>query len=253
MAYLAKKAFQLIPNQLSYQQKRYRGKINLKKPKVFFTKKIVNKLLTPLFINPDKDKPLYELCRKIQSGDRKKELGPYDRILAREVRNWFDNSKMIACLHVNSIQENKLFDTKVALKMANMYYKQYGKPIVLAAIEDSPYERIHPLLISRCTSFVFSPDVNVTMLTKILKKCPQLHLLGGVLERQVFKYDDFVKYGSLDATTAQLGLVQTLQNAGGVNLNRQLTHHQTTLVTRLKQIGTNEITSNDDEKQSVPV
>lgn len=65
------------------------------------------------------------------------------------------------------------------------------------------------------------------------------------MEGQILNYDDFLKYGEMDIITAQLGLVQTLQNAGGLNLNRQLTHHQTTLVTRLEQIGTNETTSND--------
>lgn len=69
--------------------------------------------------------------------------------------------------------------------------------------------------------------------------------LGGVLEGQVLKYDDFLKFGEMDITTAQSNLVQVLQNAGGVNLTRQLTHHQSTLLTRLKQIGTNETTSND--------
>ncbi|XP_054007288.1 39S ribosomal protein L10, mitochondrial [Hylaeus anthracinus] len=252
MAQLVKRAFQLTPNQLLYQQKRYRGKINLKKPKVNFVKKIVNELLTPYFINPDKDKPLYELCKNVKLL-RKEELGPYEKILTRDVRNWFDNSKMIACLHVNSIKEDKVFDFKVDLKMVNMYYKRYGKSVVFAAIEDSPYEAITPLLKGGWTAFVFSPDINATALKNIVKKYQQLCIMGGVLERQVFKCDDFLKYGSLDMTTTQLGLVQTLQNAGGVNLSRQLTHHQTTLVARLKQIGTNETTSNDDEKQSVPV
>lgn len=66
-----------------------------------------------------------------------------------------------------------------------------------------------------------------------------------MLEGQVLNYDDFLKFGEMDITTAQSNLVQVLQNAGGVNLTRQLTHHQSTLLTRLKQIGTNETTSND--------
>lgn len=46
--------------------------------------------------------------------------------------------------------------------------------------------------------------------------------------------------GKLDLMTAQAGLVQVLRTAAGGNLNQQLTHHQSTLVTRLKQIGTKE-------------
>lgn len=56
----------------------------------------------------------------------------------------------------------------------------------------------------------------------------------------------------MDLTTSRVHLVQVLQMAGGNNLNQQLTHHQSTLVARLKQIGTNETASAENE-ESVPV
>ena len=68
-----------------------------------------------------------------------------------------------------------------------------------------------------------------------------------MLEGQVLTSSDLLKYGQMDMVSVQLGLVQVLQNAGGLNLNRQLTHHQTMLVSRLKQIGTNG-TPSDDKK-----
>ncbi|XP_043794957.1 39S ribosomal protein L10, mitochondrial [Apis laboriosa] len=249
MAHFIKKAFQLIPNQLLYQQKRYRGKINIRKPKISFKKRVLNELLTPFFINPNKDKTLDQLCKnatkKIEHS-----LGIYDTIIAREVRNWFDNSKMIAVLHVNSIMELDVFDIKVALFKENMHYKRYGSHIVHNAIKNSPYENLAPL-ISNFTAFVFSSEIKVPIVNKIIKKSKKMYILGGVLEGQVLKYDDFLKFGEMDITMAQSNLVQVLQNAGGVNLTRQLTHHQSTLLTRLKQIGTNETTS--DDKKSVPV
>lgn len=52
----------------------------------------------------------------------------------------------------------------------------------------------------------------------------------------------------MDLTTSRLYLVQTLENAGGKNLNQQLIYHQSTLVDRLKQISTNEKTSNENEE-----
>lgn len=64
--------------------------------------------------------------------------------------------------------------------------------------------------------------------------------------------EDFLKYGKMDLTTSRVHLVQLLQSAGGNNLNRQLTHHQSTLVDRLRQIGVNETASDENEK-SVPV
>ena len=247
MAHLARKAFQLTPTELLYQQKRYRGKINLKKPKIFYTKAVVNELLKPFYIDPNKDKTLDELCTNAVLVERKSELSPYDKILMKELRNWFDNSKMAACIHVNSITEEDKFEVRVFLKRANMYYKFYSPHIVRAALENSSYQALDPL-ISRYTAFVFSPDINVIALEKILKKCKQMYTLGGVLQGHVLEYDDFLNYGKMDITMAHLGLVQALQNAGGVNLNRQLTHHQATLVSRLQQIGTNEKTTDEDKK-----
>lgn len=61
-----------------------------------------------------------------------------------------------------------------------------------------------------------------------------------------------MRYGKLDLTTSRMHLVQMLQNAGGNNLNQQLTHHQSTLVARLKQISLNE-TAPDENEKSVPV
>lgn len=74
----------------------------------------------------------------------------------------------------------------------------------------------------------------------------------GILEGHLLNKDDFLRYGKLDLTTSRVHLVQLLQNAAGNNLNQQLIHHQSTLVARLKQIGTNE-TPSDENKESVPV
>ncbi|CAL7950430.1 unnamed protein product [Xylocopa violacea] len=246
MANFVKKAFQLTPNQLLYQQKRYRGKINIRKPRVHYKKAVLNELLTPFFINPNKGKPLAELCLNNIVKDKIVELGPYDQIIAREVRSWFDNSKMVACLHVNSISQLDVFAVQVPLYRQNMHYKVYGPHIVHHVIKDSPYERLAPL-VSKYTAFVFSPVMDGNALEKIIKKCNKMHILGGVLEGHVMKYDDFVKYSKMDIATIQFSFVQLLQNAGGNNLNRQLTHHQSTLVTRLKQIGTNETTPDDKQ------
>ncbi|KAK9301425.1 hypothetical protein QLX08_006244 [Tetragonisca angustula] len=239
-------SLQLAPNQLLYQQKRYRGKINIKKPKIYFKKRVLNELLTPFFVNPNKDKSLEQFCIESEEKEIEKPLGPYDQIIAREVRNWFDNSKMVACLHVNSIKELDVFDIKVALFKENMHYKYYGTHIVNHVIKNSPYEAVAPL-VSKCTSFVFSPVINTVKLEKIIKKSKKMFVIGGVLEGLVLNSSDFLKYGQMDMVSVQLGLVQILQNAGGLNLNGQLTHHQTMLVSRLKQIGANE-TISDDKK-----
>jgi hypothetical protein len=79
-----------------------------------------------------------------------------------------------------------------------------------------------------------------------------LCFIAGILEGHLLNRQDFLKYGKLDLTTLRMHLVQVLQNAGGNNLNQQLTHHQSVLLARLKQIDTN-TTISDKNEESVPV
>lgn len=65
---------------------------------------------------------------------------------------------------------------------------------------------------------------------------------AGVIDGKLLDKNSFVEYATLgDLTSVRSGLVQLLQNAGGVNLNRQLNQHQSTLVSRLQQIASPEV------------
>lgn len=174
-------AFQITPSTILYQQKRFRGKINIQKPRApHYLRAVVNKFLTPFYPFPDKGKKLEELCNKaITAAERKKkeEYNPYQRIIAREVRNWFDNSKMVAICHQNSMNSEDEFELAVPLRRANMYFKRYSNKIMKLALADSPYAVTMPLYSSQF-SIVFSPDMNVADFENIIKKFPQVILLG---------------------------------------------------------------------------
>ncbi|KAG7188743.1 hypothetical protein KM043_008363 [Ampulex compressa] len=138
-------------------------------------------------------------------------------------------------MHVKSAD---VLDLQIALKKLNMYYKSYGPKIMKQALEDSPYAPVQQLVTPLSFGLIFSPESDVRALEKTVRKYPQFILLAGILEGRLLSRNDFLKFGKSDITTERVGLLQTLQTAGGNNLNRQLTHHQTTLVSRLKQIGT---------------
>lgn len=176
-------AFQIIPNIILYQQKRFRGKINIQKPrKPHYYRGLVNEFLMPFYPSSKENKELDELCFKAKNAAKRKEKGeeqshPYQRIIAREVRNWFDSSKLVAIFHQNSMKSEDVFELRVALKKANMVYKQYNKKVMKLALSDSSYTATLRLY---KTSFgiVFGTDTNVTDLQKIVKKFPQVILLS---------------------------------------------------------------------------
>lgn len=249
MAQFLHKAFQIsLPNQILLQQKRFRGKINIQKPrKPHYTRGVFDKFLTPFYKNKNKDKTLLELCTKPQEATRVKELTPYHDIIAREVRNWFDNSKMIAFLHKNAHSMEDQLDLAIPLRKKNMYLKSYSAEIMNLALKDSPYSAVK-MLYSMPFYVVFCPENNVADLVKILKTSPFVILMAGILEGRLLNLNDFLRFGEMDITTARVSLVQVLQNAGGNTLNQQITHHQSTLVSRLQQISTNEVSTKESDK-----
>lgn len=137
--------------------------------------------MVPFYPPPNEDKKLEEVCHKAINAAKRKELGeianPYQKIIAREVRNWFDNSKLVAICHQNSMTMEEVFELRVPLKRANMYYKQYSRKIMKLALSGSPYAATLPLY-KASHGVVFGSDTNVTDLQKIIKKFPQIILLG---------------------------------------------------------------------------
>lgn len=162
--------FQIISSTILYQQKRFRGKINIQKPrKPHYQRALVNVFLTPFYKHKNEDKSLEELCRKANKVDRTEEYNTYQRIIAREVRNWFDESKMVAICHQNPMTGEENFEWAVSLRKANMYIKRYSNKIMKLALKDSPYEATLPLYSSSFT-LVFGPDINVVAFEKSIKR-----------------------------------------------------------------------------------
>lgn len=203
--------------------------------------------LTPFYANPDKGKKLWEVCLKGKKKEGNKSIAnPYQIIIAREILNWFNNSKMVGFFHLNSIKAEENFNFQVNLKKHNMYAKVYGRRLMELAVKDTVYEPVLTLF-SSPVLLVFSPDTHVNALVKTAKKTPEVILMAGILEGKLLNRTKFLEYGNMDLTSAQVGLVSVLQSAGGNNLNRQLTHHQSTLVTRLEQISTSKSTCDNND------
>lgn len=179
-------AFQIIPNIIHFQQKRFRGKINIQRPrKPHYFRGVINKFMMPFYPSPNKDKKLEELCHKAVNAANREKLqtekettsNPYERIIARGVRDWFDKSKLVAICHRNSMTQEDIFELRVALKKGNMDYRQYSKTIMKLALNDSPYTATLPLYNARF-GIVYGLDTNVTDFQKIMKKFPQVIFLG---------------------------------------------------------------------------
>ncbi|XP_045458772.1 39S ribosomal protein L10, mitochondrial [Melitaea cinxia] len=216
--------------------KRFRGKINVQKPrKPHFEKQLLIDISKPYYGPPKNSVPEITLCANINKKSYKREIdNPFERILAKECLDWFNTSKMVVFLHVNSISMEDKTPVFAALKKNDMHLRTYGKKIVSMATKGTRYEVINQLFTSH-QNIIFGQPENAAKMFKILRKAPQLVVMGGIIEDRLISKNDLVEYSklpSLDIVRSQLCSV--LQSAGSC-LVGQLNQNQQMLVSHLEK------------------
>ncbi|XP_055919957.1 39S ribosomal protein L10, mitochondrial [Eupeodes corollae] len=223
MSYIVKQVFLQSRTPL-VQFQRFRGKINIQRPqKPHYERARVMAVTQPIYEKPPPSKNCFEKTIKPD------ELNPYNKIIAKEVFNWLEHSKMVGIFHLNPISEDELFKIRVALHRQNITFKRYGKKIIKMAVDNTKYEAIVPLFDSN-HCIVFSPEANVATLLKITRKVPQMLLLGGILENRLLSRNEFVNFANLpNIQVAQAQFVSVLNMAVG-QLVQNLEAHQNSFV-----------------------
>lgn len=171
----------LQPQSVLTFAKRFRGKINIQRPRApHFERQLLIDLAKPVYNPPKWTLPQIVICEKNKSNAKKQIDNPFERILARECLNWFNTSKMVVFIHLNSISmEDK---TPIFAKLAKnkMHLRSYGKKIVSMATKGTRYEAVNHLFTSH-QNVIFGQPENAAKLFKILKKTPQLVVMGKIL------------------------------------------------------------------------
>ncbi|CAH1183617.1 unnamed protein product [Phaedon cochleariae] len=235
MELVSKRAFLQMVSPL-IQFKRFRGKINIQRPRLpHFEKAKYLAFTKPWFINPKKDKSQVELCKgfgeKLFEKDKE---NPFQEIIAQELRRWLTTSRLVVFYHHNPMNAEDEFKAYVMFKKQKMHFKKYGKRTLEMAVGGTPYETILDLYVSHNMT-VFSPEPEIKKMLNITKKFPQLVLLAGILEGKLVSKNDLVKYSMIPSLQmAQAGLVQTI-NSVGSQLVSNLNSHQNTLVSHLSE------------------
>ncbi|XP_016979377.1 39S ribosomal protein L10, mitochondrial [Drosophila rhopaloa] len=210
------------------QSVRFKGKINIQRPKEpHYERARVVAVTQPKYPEPPKAKS----CFKTRAERTQQQIeNPYNEIIAREVRNWLDHSRLVAVFHLNSITSDEIFRVRVQLHKQNLHLKSYGRKIISQAVAATRYEAILPLFHSN-HCIVFSPDQQtIGSLLRITRKVPQMVLLGGVVEDTLLSRNELMAYAQLPGLQAvQAQLVQTLNQAAG-HLVQQMQAHQQSFV-----------------------
>lgn len=210
------------------QLKRFRGKINIQRPREpHYARALFNAVTKPFIPEPT----AYEKCYNNQLpaptatlAKKPKVHNPYELIIAKDIVNWFNSSKMIVVFHINSINSDDIFKAKVAFHKENMHLKAYGKPLMKMALYDSRYKEMLPLFYAN-NCIVFSPEQNVNKLLKISKKIPQLILLAGIVEDRLMSKTQILEFAALpNIQIARAQFVAVLNSIGGSVVNNLEAH-----------------------------
>ncbi|KAJ8960830.1 hypothetical protein NQ318_020126 [Aromia moschata] len=201
MALIPRKAL-CETSSLLLQFRRFRGKINIQRPrKPHFERAKYIALTQPYFINPNKDKTPQELCKGFKEQRSEETENPFQRILSQELYKWLTSSRLIVFYHSNPMPAELRFKAKVSFKKKNMHLTQYGKKTVEMAVKGTPYEAVLNLFVSH-NVMLFSPEPDIKTVFSISKKFPQFVLLAGVLEGKFVSRDELTAY-SLIRTSNQ--------------------------------------------------
>lgn len=176
------------------EQRRLKSKINIQKPrKPHYLRGVFEQFVTPYY-EPRPVLPVHDLCSNIEDARRKKnataDVNPYEIIIGREVLNWFNNSRMIAFLHKNSISAEDEFDFAVQLRRENMFMKFYGIKIMEAGLKGTKYENVLELW-GAPGKIIFCDESKVPQLLKIMKRTPQLVLMGKLINKYLKMRETF--------------------------------------------------------------
>lgn len=123
-------------------------------------------------------KNVIEVCSNIEAQEKEAIDNPYERILARELREMFEKTPLIVFYHINPVSGEDRVRTEINFKKQNMLLTIYGKSTLKLALEGTPYEPILPFYISH-NAILFCPQPDIKKLLKMSKRIPHLVLLGN--------------------------------------------------------------------------
>jgi len=236
---------------------RYANRINVQKPRPpHYERQKIEALVAPKFFEKgERDRwflPIAEQCLKQEELDEKKktsEDNPHQRLLAKDLRNWFMNSKLIAFFHENPIKFDPRFEAEVKLRKENMYMKKLGRHTVEMALESTQYTAVLPLF-SSSTVMVFCSDPKLDKLLKVTSKLHHYVLLAAIVEDRLMSVSQLKSLSQVkDITTARAQLVSLL-NTVQSQMVASLIYHQSNLVGGLQQYaesGTAQTTPEPDQ------
>ena len=145
---------------------------------------------------------------------------------------------MICFFHRNSMTQREKIARKNYFQHEGMFLRYYNNDCVRHALLNTPNQAVLHLLQTQ-NAILFSPQIQVNKLMRLLKKTPEIILLSGIIDGTLMSYQDLINYSKLPSHEMMLAQVShTLSRVASSitnNLSRPLIELNTNLSLYVKE------------------
>ncbi|XP_033026177.1 39S ribosomal protein L10, mitochondrial [Lacerta agilis] len=183
-------------------------------------------------------KPLIpETCIKPQVKQVEEENG-YVKLLRRDIKQAFHESKMIAICQYNQVPANDMVLMGHRLRKYNIHVKYFPNEVMIPFLLESKYKNLLPLFVGR-NLLLMSPETRAQEMLRVLRGVPQINLLGACVDNTILSKQGFTNYAKLPSmVTAQgevVGALSVMTSQTSTLLQRGPVHLTSLLDQYVKQ------------------
>ena len=161
-----------------------------------------------------------EKCYNL-SPKQEKEIHPYDKLLAEDMKLELSSSRMICFFHTNIMTNREKKECSNHFQHEDMYLRYYNEDVAQLALNGTKYQNALHLCrtsdwvtLKKDVTLLFSAEPQVSKLLKVTKKCPQLILMAAIIDDRFLSVDDLKDYNRLpNLATLRAQLSHTLSMA----------------------------------------
>uniref|UniRef100_A0A8C8R7I5 Large ribosomal subunit protein uL10m n=1 Tax=Pelusios castaneus TaxID=367368 RepID=A0A8C8R7I5_9SAUR len=128
----------------------------------------------------------------------------YAKLLRRQAAEVFQDSKMIAVCQYNFTPSEEMVLLMHRLRKHNIHVKFFPNEIMKPYLSVSKYKNLLPLFVSR-NIIIVSPEIKAKEMLRVLKRMPQLNLLGACIDNTILSKQGIIKYSKLPSMEVTQG------------------------------------------------
>ncbi|XP_067687389.1 large ribosomal subunit protein uL10m-like [Haliotis asinina] len=222
----------LSTTQICLTQVRYR-RPNIQKPRPSTKERRLFEAITQPILLPEVER-LQPVKVKDINPRKDEQLSGYEKFLIRQCKKMFEDHKMVIVCQPLPMSENEKREIRNKFRDAGLDLVHHGNKLIRLAIMDTRLTNLLPFF-TGTNLLIVSKDPQVAEMVKIVRRIPQLYILGGLVDNYILSKEALMRNSKLPPLDITRGQLVTLLNMGAAKTHSLLGSHQQTLSRNLEQ------------------